>query len=147
MTVISAEIQEVFEAIANDGYESSVELAKSFLLMKPLSQGDPLVALSCSEDGDDKSIYICWLDFGVSLDIELPPRRLSIHLWKNLLSDEMSNEMSDEMSEISNSHQTHHYFDVSDPQQITNCKQLMIAWASAYPEVGLYGFIPLSKLV
>lgn len=140
MTVISAEIQEVFEAIANDGYESSVELAKSFLLMKPLSQGDPLVALSCSEDGDDKSIYICWPDFDVSLDIELPPKRLSLHLWKNLISDGMSDEMS-------NSHQTHHYFDVSDPQQITKCKQLIIAWASAYPEVGLYGFIPLSKLV
>lgn len=143
MTVISAEIQEVFDAIANDGYESSVELAKSFLLMMPLSQRDPLVDLCISEDYEDKSIYISWLDFDVSLDIELPPKRLSLHLWKNLISDGMS----DEMSEISNSHQTHHYFDVSDPQQITRCKQLMIAWVSAYPEAGLYGFIPLSKLV
>ena len=82
MTVISAEIQEVFDAIANDGYESSVELAKSFLLMMPLSQRDPLVDLCISEDYEDKSIYISWLDFDVSLDIELPPKRLSLHLWK-----------------------------------------------------------------
>ena len=133
MTAISDDIQEVLDEIMEQGYSSWIELIKSFLLMMPPSQRDPLIALLRSRyDGDDNSVYIIWEDFDVSLDIILSRNKLVLCFWAR---------------ETSAHHQQFHYFDTWDPSQISECKQLMFRWASVYPEKGLQGVISLNKLI